>query len=204
MESRNLSIAILLSTAVVMTIAGALGGPHSATDQALLHRMMAVGDDVSWVDPVAIALAYLGSALMLIPIAIVGVAFLAWEKRWQDMTIFLTVTIGGRLLIEILKVLVGRPRPDFEPYAVPVSSLSFPSGHAGNTMLTFLAIATIIVGERWRNPAIPVAIAASIIVGLSRPVLGVHWPSDVLAGWMFGIGLTVACLASFNRGGSAT
>ncbi len=198
MSRKNVLIAILLSAVIVIGVAGVIGGPQFEPDEMLVHCLMAFSDNVPWVKPFAIALAYLGGALLLIPIAIACVAFLAWKKRWQDIVMFLTITMGGRILIELVKLAVGRQRPHFEPYAVQVSSLSFPSGHAGNTMLTFLAVATIIVARRWRRPAIAVAVAASLIVGLSRPILGVHWPSDVLAGWALGIGLTIACLTLFQ------
>lgn len=203
MNGKNVSIVIMLSAAIVIVVAGTIGGTGFATDEFLIHRLMTFSDNVVWVKPFAVALAYMGGTVLLIPIAIVCIAYLAWRKRWHDMAMFVTITLGGRLLIEILKLLVGRQRPHFEPYAVQVSSLSFPSGHAGNTMLTYLAVATIIVAQRWRRPAIAVAVAASLVVGLSRPILGVHWPSDVLAGWMLGIGITIGCLTLFRREGSA-
>ncbi len=155
MKSKNVAIAILLSAGVIIVITGAIGGAEFAPDQALIHRLMAFGHQMSWVEPFAVALAYLGGALLLIPIAIGSAVFLGWKKRWQDLTMFLAITMGGRILIEIIKLLVARQRPHFEPYAVQVSSLSFPSGHAGNTMLTYLAVATIIVAQRWRRPPSP-------------------------------------------------
>jgi membrane-associated phospholipid phosphatase len=72
---------------------------------------------------------------------------------------------------------------------------SFPSGHSGNSMAVFAAIALIAVPRAWRRSALALAIAASIAIGLTRPYLGVHWPSDVVGGWALGLlaaGLAVA------------
>ncbi len=108
------------------------------------------------------------------------------------------IVIGGRIAIEVLKLAIDRPRPAFGPHPVEVHSLSFPSGHAGNSMITFLAIAMIAIPERWRGRAVAIALSSSIAVGLTRPFLGVHWPSDVIGGWVLGIGWVVA-LAALSR-----
>jgi undecaprenyl-diphosphatase len=90
-----------------------------------------------------------------------------------------------------------------EDYPVTVSSMSFPSGHAANTMTSFLAFALILAAARHRRAAIAVAVGASVVVGLTRPLLGVHWPSDVLAGWLVGISWILLCDALVRRDRSA-
>jgi undecaprenyl-diphosphatase len=92
----------------------------------------------------------------------------------------------GRIGIEVIKLVVDRARPSLEEHPVVVHSQSFPSGHAGNSMITFLALALFVAPERWRVPAVTVAVMAAIAMGATRPLLGVHWPSDVLAGWIYG------------------
>ena len=69
--------------------------------------------------------------------------------------------------------------------------MSFPSGHAANSMITFLALALILAPARYRAAAIAAATAASVLIGSTRPLLGVHWPSDVVGGWAFGIAWVV-------------
>ena len=64
-------------------------------------------------------------------------------------------------------------------------SLSFPSAHAANSMIVFPALVLFLIPQR-RGPAMVAAIVASLLVGASRPLLGVHWPSDVVAGWAIG------------------
>jgi undecaprenyl-diphosphatase len=99
----------------------------------------------------------------------------------------IAIVVSGRLLVEYLKLWIGRPRPDLEFQAVAVQSLAFPSGHAANSMTAFVAIALFCAPKSERKVALIAAIGASLLVGLSRPLLGVHWPSDVLGGWIFGL-----------------
>ena len=71
---------------------------------------------------------------------------------------------------------------------VDVSSLSFPSGHAGNSMIVYLSVALLLFDDpRRRRIAAACAIILSLLIGLSRPAVGVHWPSDVVGGWAFGL-----------------
>ena len=104
--------------------------------------------------------------------------------------------LGGRLVVELLKLAVDRPRPSFDPQPVAVSSLSFPSAHAANSMITFLTVALLIIPVRYRGMAVTAAISLSAAVGLTRPYLGVHWPSDVIGGWAFGTAWAVSLVAA--------
>ena len=105
----------------------------------------------------------------------------------------LLVAFGGRAIVEFMKWLLARPRPDFIDHPVVVHSLSFPSGHAGNSMIVYLALA-LIAGPVLTRRLWPVAAAAifAVAIGLTRPILGVHWPTDVLAGWMLGVAWTLS------------
>ncbi|MBV9527221.1 phosphatase PAP2 family protein, partial [Sphingomonas sp.] len=97
------------------------------------------------------------------------------------------VLLAGRSLVEVQKYGVERVRPGLEPHLVPVKTFSFVSGHAGNSMVVFLALALALAPEgRWRVASVAAALAGSLVIGLSRVMLGVHWPSDVIGGWAFG------------------
>jgi undecaprenyl-diphosphatase len=97
------------------------------------------------------------------------------------------VTLAGRGLSELEKYGIERPRPQIVPHLVSEYTPSFPSGHATSSMIVYLTLALVLAeGTRWRHLAVAAAVALSILIGLSRPVLGVHWPSDVIAGWSFG------------------
>ena len=121
-------------------------------------------------------------------LALVGLAalWLVWRKRFRAALLFLATTLSGRLLILLQKEAVGRMRPDAQEHLVIVKSLSFPSAHTANSMIVFLSFALFAVPERHRSAAVVLALLGTFVVGMSRPMLGVHWPSDVVGGWAFG------------------
>lgn len=140
--------------------------------------------------PMVVRLSALGGAAVMIPIALVGCCFLLAQKRRADAAwLFLTIAIG-RLGIEGLKLVVARPRPPTADWFDHVHSWSFPSSHSAGTMMTCVALA-MLFGRG--DGAILCALFAAIFIGWTRIALGVHWPSDVLAGW--GIGLVWMGLA---------
>jgi undecaprenyl-diphosphatase len=134
---------------------------------------------------------HLGSAIALLTMTAAGALWLWWHKERARATALLMTVLGGRIGIEVIKALVDRARPSLEAHPVVVHSQSFPSGHAGNSMLTFLALALFVAPERWRKPAVVAAVTASLLMGATRPLLGVHWPSDVLAGWIYGAAIVL-------------
>src|SRR5205823_6990239 len=83
---------------------------------------------------------------------------------------------------------IARARPDLEPHLVIVETHSFPSGHATSSMVFYVALALLLAGRsRWGHEAVAAAISLSLLIGISRVMLGVHWPSDVIGGWVFGL-----------------
>jgi len=107
--------------------------------------------------------------------------------------LWLFVTIGsGRLLVEGLKYALDRPRPPLSDQLVTVSTAAFPSSHSAGTMLTGMAL--LIAFDAGRSTCLAV-VSWAMAIGFSRIMLGVHWPSDVLGGW--GFGLLWVVLASF-------
>jgi undecaprenyl-diphosphatase len=108
----------------------------------------------------------------------------------------------GALLVEGLKAAIARTRPDLLEPIIVERGFSFPSGHAANSMVAY-GILAVIVGRlplsRGARVALQVALAALVfLIGLSRVWLGVHYPTDVVAGWMVG-GVLVLAYAAFSR-----
>lgn len=125
-----------------------------------------------------------------IPLTVIGVgAVIALAiKRKRRAALLLVMLFVGRMAVELHKLLSGTPRPPIAAEVLQDASLSFPSGHAANSMITYLAIALLLpIPQRYRPAAVIFAISLSIVIGLSRVILGVHWPSDVIGGWAFGL-----------------
>ena len=136
-----------------------------------------------------------------IGLTILGVAtalVLVRERAWSDLLFLAAALIGSNVAVSVLKVWFDRDRPDIAP-AVPLpGSSSFPSGHAASGAAGLGAIA-ILAAERLPSRRARVAlwivvVAGGLAVGLSRIALGVHFVTDVVAGWCFGLAWLVACL----------
>ncbi|MBD3761336.1 phosphatase PAP2 family protein [Rhizorhabdus sp.] len=123
----------------------------------------------------------IGGFAVLGPLALLIAAWLI-ARRHHALALWLFAVIGsGRLMIEAMKALVARPRPPLADRLTEVSTHSFPSSHAAGTLLTWLAIAMLFPAlRRW---LLPFALIMAAGIGWSRIALGVHWPSDVLAGY---------------------
>lgn len=133
-------------------------------------------------------LTLLGGWYFVTPIAaIVGLVVGLRGRPWLGLILFVGTMIG-RLLVEFQKYELGRLRPDQNPHLVNVYNLSFPSGHSANAMMLYVTLAlTLVEDPRPRAFWLGAALALAFVIGLSRVMLGVHWPSDVIAGWSFGL-----------------
>jgi undecaprenyl-diphosphatase len=130
---------------------------------------------------------------------LIAAAVLWAMKRKRSALLLLAVTLVGRALVALLKNGVQRQRPDAHEHLVPVASLSFPSAHAANSMILFLSLALIAAPRHHHRWTVPMALAGTFMVGISRPMLGVHWPSDVVGGWSFGAAWVLAMLMVAER-----
>lgn len=125
-----------------------------------------------------------GGAGLIVAMILAGGAWLAFRRRLLD-AIFLVGAVGGASIVTAaLKRLVERSRPDVFPWLTPESGYSFPSGHATASMALALAVVALTWNRRGRWAIAVVAIGAAALVGASRVYLGVHYPSDVAAGWI--------------------
>ena len=130
----------------------------------------------------------LGGYRVLIPVTAAGALWLAWKRHVRRAVMLLVITLSGRALVELQKIETARERPNLHDHLVEVESLSFPSAHAANSTLVYLSLALLLTTHlRGRQLALWGAVWLSILIGASRVVLGVHWPSDVIAGWAFGL-----------------
>ena len=169
---------------LLLILMGVVGGPQNVADFAIVAEATKLrSHDPFWTTGPAL-LTQLGGVYFLMPLGGVVIAFLYFAgRRRSALLLFLTIAVE-RLLLDGIKILVERPRPELQEHPVFTHSFSFPSGHAANTMTVFVAIALFALPERHRRWSIPTAIFLAALIGATRPWLGVHWPTDIVGGWM--------------------
>lgn len=134
-------------------------------------------------DAIMLGASAAGSAygLGVFNVAIFG--YCLWRRKMHAATFWVLATGGGLLLNLATKEFFQRTRPAFWESIAPETSFSFPSGHAMCSMATAAALVVLFRYSRWRFPVTAAAGVAVLLIGVSRPYLGVHFPSDILAGW---------------------
>jgi undecaprenyl-diphosphatase len=145
----------------------------------------------------------LGSVAVLTLLTAIAVGFLVLDGK-KHMALFVLASIlGGVAVGTILKDVFQRPRPDLVPHSDYVSGASFPSGHTMMSAVTYLTLGALLARsqERKRLKAyfLLVAIFLTLAVGVTRVYLGVHWPTDVLAGWTAGAVWALLCWLAARR-----
>jgi undecaprenyl-diphosphatase len=139
----------------------------------------------------------LGGATVLALVTLITGGFLLLDGRKHLAVFVYGAVLSGFLVSSTLKNLFQRPRPDLVPYAASFSTTSFPSGHSMLSALTYLTLGALLARSqaRKRLKAYFLLLAAllTFLVGVSRVYLGVHWPTDVLAGWTAGASWAILC-----------
>jgi undecaprenyl-diphosphatase len=142
----------------------------------------------------------LGEPTVLIGACLLCALWLWYAGRGRLGLTLLLIALIGRALSEAQKYWIARVRPDIEPHLVVVRTSSFPSGHATSSMIFYLALAIALTAHtRWNRTAAAGAVLLSLLIGTSRVMLGVHWPSDVIGGWAFGMLWVLLTLRSAER-----
>jgi membrane-associated phospholipid phosphatase len=196
--SRKSVLAVLI---LLFLLAFLFGGPENSVDVAMIRQSFGVRSDHPNLTALMIALTHSGSAYVTFGLGGAVTLWLLLRGAHRHALLLTIVVIGERLTMDALKVLIGRPRPSIDAHPVATHSSSFPSGHAANTMAVFLAIALIAAPARYRRHAVTAAVVMSLLVGVTRPYLGVHWPSDVVGGWVLGlIAVWIAIHAGMRSG----
>jgi len=150
-------------------------------DDALLLRMHSIASPA--LDAFFVLFSKLGYQWGVIPLDVLIVAGLLFARQWRKATFAGTAFIGSALLNLGSKQIFQRDRPSLWESVAPESTFSFPSGHAMGSMTLALTVVFLAWNTRWRWPVLIFALLFAAVVGLSRVYLGVHYPSDILAGW---------------------
>jgi membrane-associated phospholipid phosphatase len=163
--------------------------------EAAAHRAVLAHDGLR---QAAVVLTWAGAPVLLEVAAAVLVVALLWQRRHRTAGYLATCVIGAYTLSTLGKVAVSRARPMFPDPVSHARGASFPSGHATGSAAFYLALAVVVVGVvSWRRLLFAVAVAVALVVAASRVLLGVHYPTDVVAGLLIGWGWTSACTALF-------
>ena len=199
-EELRLMIAaiVLVATTVAffMLVGKVMEGDTQQFDEWILQSLRRADDPAQpigphWLKIIAEDITALGSATVLGLAVIAVVGFLVLHGMYKNAAFVLVASVGGWFLNDLLKSMFARPRPSIVPHLREVWSLSFPSGHALTSAVVYLTLGVLMmrVAERrlvkWY--CISIAMAATALVGTSRVFLGVHYPTDVLGGWLIGL-----------------
>ena len=132
----------------------------------------------------------LGGGVVLTTLVVLSAGLLLVQRLWLTALALVLAAATGGWAVDLIKHVIVRARPDLVPHLVEASGYSFPSGHSANSALVYLTLAAlgsqVTRGRAMRAYLFGAAILISGAVGVSRVYLGVHWPSDVAAGWSFG------------------
>ncbi|AZO26763.1 phosphatase PAP2 family protein [Mesorhizobium sp. M1B.F.Ca.ET.045.04.1.1] len=175
--------------------------PHAFDTEILLAFRHAGQPDSPigppWLEGAVRDVTALGSSAVLVLITTATIIYLLLIRRPATALFVFVAVAGGQVLSSLLKFEVDRPRPELVSHLVNETSLSFPSGHAMLSAVTYLTLGSLaarfLPDRTTKIFVLGLAVLTTVLVGASRVYLGVHWPSDVLAGWCAGFAWAMLC-----------
>ena len=195
-------LTIVLAIAFLALAGNVLEGDTQHFDERLLAALRSPDDPQRpigprWLPGAALDITALGSAVVL-GLAVLGIAgFLLLQGAWRSAVFVVAASSGGWVLNSLLKSAFGRARPDVVPHLREVMTLSFPSGHAMTSAAVYLTLGALLMRIAKRPLTkfycMSAAMLITALVGASRVYLGVHYPTDVLAGWLGGLSWALVC-----------
>ena len=172
-----------------------LEGDTYASDNAILLALRVPGHLATpigppWLLQSAIDISALGGFTFIWLFTAAAAGFFALTRRWRTLAIFLGAIVGASVLDTVLKLSFHRARPEIVPHLTQVDNASFPSGHAMISAAIYLTLGAMVASSQHSRGArlyvLGMSVVVTLLIGLSRLYLGVHWPSDVMAGWSAG------------------
>jgi len=196
---RTVLVAVILGAAALFVfakIANEVGqGSTRAFDEWLLLSLRTPGDPAVPIGPKRVQelmrdITALGSTGVLTIMVLSVAGFLAMTRKGHAAMLVLVSVVGGTLISQTTKFAFARPRPDLVPHGAEVFTASFPSGHSMMSAVVYLTLGALLARTQADRGVkvyiMTIAVALTVLVGISRVYLGVHWPTDVLAGWSLG------------------
>jgi undecaprenyl-diphosphatase len=179
-----------------------LEGETGAWDRAILLALRDASDSSlpwgpRWLQEMARDFTALGGLGVLTLLTLAALGYLVMMRKRHAALLILIAVVGGQLASLALKLGFDRARPDLVPHGAAVYTASFPSGHAMMAAVTYLTLGALLARVHADIAAkvylLGLAVLLALLVGVTRVYLGVHWPSDVAAGWALGAGWAFAC-----------
>ena len=194
---------IALAALVFLRLAAEIGeGETRAFDTGILLALRQPGDlahpiGPAWLEAAMVDITALGGVTVLTLVTIGVIGFLLAGRRWSRAGFVFIAVVGSALLNTLLKLEYARPRPEMVAHLVNVTSTSFPSGHAMNSAAVYLTLGVLMARavdqRRLKLYCVGIAALLALLIGASRVYLGVHYPTDVLAGWTVGAAWAALC-----------
>jgi undecaprenyl-diphosphatase len=151
----------------------------------------------TWLHRAMIDVTALGGVSVLSIIIVIAAGYLVAARNLATALFLLVSVVLGALVGTLLKMNFARTRPDLVTHLVQVDTTSFPSGHAMNSAIIYLTLGALLARAEKdrivRVYIVAVAMGLALVIGFSRIYLGVHWPSDVIAGWCVGAAWAILC-----------
>jgi len=197
-----LALVAAAAAAFIAILDEVVGGDTRTIDAAIILAFRVPGNPADpigppWAEETMRDITALGSAPTLVIAVLAVFGFLALVKAWRLAIFTLAASGGGLVVSSLLKYTVDRPRPDLVPHGNLIYTSSFPSGHSMMSAIVYLTLAALVARlmekKRLKSYALGVATGLTVLIGISRIYLGVHWPSDVLAGWSAGAAWALGC-----------
>lgn len=204
----GLLISLLVVAGGILVFLGLADEVHEGelerTDREILLLLRHADDPTDplgpgWVEEAMRDITALGSVVVLTTITLAAALYLVLAGKTR-VAWFLLLAVGGGVALAFgIKSGFARPRPDLVPHGARVFSASFPSAHSMLAAVTYLTLGALLASvqphRRLKVYLIGLAVLVTVAVGFSRVYLGVHWPSDVLAGWALGASWAMLCWA---------
>lgn len=194
------TIAIAGTAAFVELASHVRSGATQAFDESVMRWMGA--HRIEWIERSLIEITALGTGLVVMMIVVISALFLIATQHRFSAFLLLVASAGGIVLNAVLKSSFDRPRPQLFEWLTEPSSSSFPSGHAMSSAIVYFTVAYLIARlekRRWmRVVTILSSLLIVLLISVSRLYLGVHYPSDVLAGMIIGLAWAGFCLAGLE------
>lgn len=203
---RGILLMMLLSAAALFAFSAladeVIEGDTHEFDELVLLALRSQADlsdplGPKWFEEIMRDFTALGGVAVLVSMTLAVVSYLVLIGKRRVALMVAGAISGGVVLSTLLKWGFDRPRPELVPHFSEVYTQSFPSGHAMLSAIVYLTLGALLTrtqtGWRVKIYLLSLAVAATLVVGISRVYLGVHWPTDVLAGWMVGAGWAVFC-----------